>query len=368
MNAGRPATLLDLVSAIMDRPTQPMDFAIVAHLGDDAPDRDSLQAAAVSARRAFPLSGARLVDKRWIATGDETAAIGDEPAHTLLSERFDPALGPPVRQSLNDGVLTTRFHHAACDGRSAIRWLDHQLTVAAGLRDPMVDAGAWDPPALRAHKAPMRKQRHAHRGASARLVRPEGGARSGRRGWRTWSVPRAKTTDLAEASLAAAARWNAAHRGDSERVALWFPMDIRARRDEGFGNGSSRIRVYRQGPPVSRQVRAAFSDGEWAVAGADRLERLPRWLLKAVMRTLSWAPWLDMATLPFTHLERVDALPGLGQVRSVEAVGLLDRRHPLGVIAASHGDQTSVTVTWDLGELSETEVSDWFGLMREALA
>lgn len=343
-----------------------MDFAIVARLGDDAPDREQLVRAALSARRAFPLSGARLVGKRRLATDDRTAQIADEPASALLDTRFDPATGPPIRQSLNGDTLSTRFHHAACDGRSAIRWLDHQLTVAAGDRDAIVDVAPWTPPGLRQHRAPRRKQRHAHAGASARLA-STGRRRTGLRQWRTWNLTRRATPELAEATLTAAVRWNQAHHADTSRIALWFPMDIRARRDEGFGNGSSRIRVYRQGPPVSRQVRAAFSDGEWAVAGADRLQRLPRWLLRTIMRTLAWAPWLDMATLPFTHLERLDELPGLGRVRSVEAVGLLDRRHPLGVIAASHHDQTAVTLTWDPGLLSEGDAGDWFELLREAL-
>jgi len=312
------------------------------------------------------LSGARLVGKRWITTPDETATVSEEPVDSLISARFDPAVGPPVRQTLVGDVLATRYHHAGCDGRSAIRWLNHQLGVVGGIRAPLVQTAPWTPPVLRQHAKPRRKQRHAHAGASAPLA-TRGRAHTGLRRWRTWGVPRATTVALGEAALAAAARWNEAHGEDAERVALWFPMDVRARRDEGFGNGSSRIRVYRRGPSVSRQVRAAFSDGEWAVQNADRLARLPRWLLRLIMRTLSYAPWLDMATLPFTHLDRIDTLDGLGQVESVEAVGVLDRRHPLGVIASSQGDKTAVTVTWDSGQLSDVDAADWFGLMHEAL-
>lgn len=349
----------------MDGPLRAMDFAIVAHLGDAPPSADLLTFAARRARRRYPITQATLTGKHWTPVDDD-APVWDGSPEDLLSAPFNPAQAPPVRQVVEGDVLATRFHHAACDGRSAIQWLDYQLRVVGDLERPDADGGSWAPPQLRHHPRPRRKQRHAHRGPSARLSRT-GPGRTGERRWKTWSLDRCTTIDLAEAAITAAARWNQAHGANFERVALWFPMDIRAPKDTGFGNGSSRVRLYRAAGALTRQLRAAFSDGEWSVAAAEGLTTLPRGLVAALLRCMSWAPWLDMGTLPFTHLEGLDELPSLGQVRLVEAVGVLDTRHPLGVIAASHRDTTSITLTWDAGELDGGDAEDWFELMREAL-
>ena len=50
---------------------------------------------------------------------------------------------------------------------------------------------------------------------------------------------------LGTCALEVYGEWNRLHDStDKQKISLWLPMNVRQRASEGFGNGTSRIRVY----------------------------------------------------------------------------------------------------------------------------
>jgi len=171
-------------------------------------------------------------------------------------------------------------------------------------------------------------------------------------------------------------RWNAEHGAKSDRISVWCPINVRASPFEGFGNGSSRIRIYDRasGAPwaerfrsVRAQVIACRETGEWALPPVERLLALPRWILRPLLRAYLDRPWVDMGSAPFSHAERLgdDALlPG---VEEIELVGPLHERHPFGIFATTFRGRTSLTLTYDPALLEPADVARLLALSSSVI-
>ena len=378
-------TTLDLISAAMDRPTRRLDFAIVLHLSR-MPDRSALEAGALSARRQFPTTASILHDTQWvdappIPIGTLTADVRD-----VVDSPWDLRRTPPVQQKLSGAVLVTRFHHAVTDGLGALLWLQHQLEVAHGRRAARVDVAAYDPPALQRHAAPHGRSAFAFRGPADRLRASSPGA-SGKRRWQTIAIDMAPLQDavarsgggftyndlLATCALETFRIWNA-----SERVGLWLPINIREQPLEGFGNGSSRIRVYNRyaadaslfekSRAVRRQIDWSRTHGEWAVPDRPALLRLPMRVVRPLLQLYFNRPWVDMGTGTFSHVQRspLDASV-FDDVTTIDIVGMLDTRHALGLFAMSRGGTTFLSFVYDPAQLDETAISRLKTLYQDQL-
>lgn len=389
------ASPLDLISLIMDSPERPLDFGLVLEL-DVAADRASLELGQISAARAFPQARAIVANDAWVATPAPVprveTALGRDAIGSFLERSIDPTIEIPFRQLLiDDGrpVLVTHFHHAAADLLSAVMFVAHQLAVASGRalrRD--VDA-PMQPVALRAHPSPVRRSAFAHHGPSSRL-HARRSAPSRRRRFRTIAIERADLADrirgrgftyndlLARSLLLAAKRFNERFGARRDRLALWLPVDIRAVPFHGFGNGSSRIRIYedRLGQDFVEscrsfraQVEWSKTHGEWAVPDDVPILRLPRPLRERAIRAYLSRPWVDMGTILFSHAERLsedgDPLDG---VSDVEIVAELSHRYPIGVAGVTHRGITRLTFTWDPAMLDEADVALLIALYEETLA
>jgi hypothetical protein len=398
-------TTLDLISAAMDAPSRRLDFTIVLHFAS-LPERAALEAGAASARLEYPTSGASLDGASWrlgapagSAMRFETVSVEEERRRTseLANERWDLRQTAPVRQlalsqaSGPGGSLVTRFHHAVCDGLGALLWLEHQLAVVSG-RDPRTTPAAPAPPALRSHRSPAGRSAFAFRGPADRL-QTSGEPPSGHRAWRTVTIEMQPLQQvaggaggvtygdlLATCALETFHLWNS--RRDptrSTRIGLWIPINIRAQPLEGFGNGSSRIRVYRRWSPtasvadrsrgVRRQIEWSRDRGEWAVPELRALTRLPLAISRPLLRAYFNRPWVDMATGAFSHLERspLDG-PAFAGVARAELIGTLDKRHPLGLYALSRAGMTSLTFVHDPARLGDDDLSELISLYQGQLA
>ena len=398
-------TLLDLIAVVMDRPTRPLDFAIILHFARTL-DHVALEAGAISARFQFPSTAAILHGAAWrrpssVAAGIEFRTVPRPNARDVMADFLDAAWDlrrtPPVRQlaiSYSDGtgsVLLTRFHHAACDAIGAMLWLQHQLEVVAGVRQSVTAAGAYAPPALRRHPAPARRSAFAYTRPADRL---HSGARdaSHRRRWHTIPIEAATLQQLARRAgdftyndvLAATALetfrlWNASRGGQREpAVGLWIPVNIREQPFAGFGNGSTRVRVYNRYPAgaspseksrhVRRQMEWSRTHGEWSVPKLGAVARLPMGVLRPLLRAYFERPWVDMGTGPFSHVERspLDE-PVFADVASIQIVGPLDRRHSMGLYAITRAATTYLTFVHDPGQLDDESASALAALYVEQL-
>ncbi len=375
----------------MDRPTRPLHWAIVLHL-PQAPSLEMLRRGALSARLAYPSSSSVLNGRVWrrveSAPGIEQLELvrGSvrKTIERVVNEPMDITNSPPVSQYLLDAtgttLLITRFHHAAADLIGGTLWLRHQLEVAIGSRPTQQSRRPYAPPALRTHEQLKRKSAYAFRGAPDTLGRRSGSPSPNRR-WTTESIDAtplrlaalhvgAFTYNdlLATCALEAYRRWNAERRPTKRKIGLWMPANIRKTPLEGFGNGTTRIRVYNRyddsasliekARAIRTQVQWSRKHGEWAVPPMDKVQELPLPLMKLALRIYFNRPWVDMGTGVFSHAERspLDALPP-DLISRVELMGTLHRRHPFGIFALTLNDITHVSFVHDPGLLADDNAS-----------
>jgi hypothetical protein len=372
MSARKP-TLLDCAFKLLDGPTSPQDFTLILHF-EEPPSVEGLHAGAKSAGEQY--HAAALIDTRTDLEG-------------FVNKPFDLHAGYPIKQTVIDATVATRFHHVAADGLSAALWLGHQLSVAYGRQPPASVAEL----SVRRPSTSVRRSQFAYDGACDQLWTPTA-TRTGTRRWNTFSFPAADLRDacrrvrgftysdlLATCVLEVFRQWNHNHhKNGPPRVGLWLPMNIRSRSFEGFGNGTSRIRLYARYPTsaslvekareVRRQVTWTTEHGEWAVPEIPLFTRLPAAIIGPALRHYLNRPSIDMATGVFSHTDRWagDAREAFQHVDRIECVGLLHTRQNLAINAATHRGQTWMTFTYDTGLLRASDVDELVEMYQQQLA
>ena len=410
-------SLLDRAFYLLDSARSPQDFTLIFHL-KDAPEVDRFYAGAKSAMNRFPASACCNDGHAWVWRENKyfkleivTAASEIESRSAIerfVDQSFDLRRQPPVKQILildgsKKACLATRFHHAAADGLSAALWLGHQLNVAFGVEEAEVERGAFDGVVLRRQMASVRRSEFAFEGASDRLWT----TRSKGCGARRWVTIGFKSRELqkgcrcaggftyndllATCALEVFRRWNSAHGRPQRaaptrppvapnRIGLWMPMNVRRRAAEGFGNGTSRIRVYAKYDAnatliekcreVRRQVSWTSEHGEWVVPEISWFTRLPRPIISPLLRGYLNLPSVDMATGVFSHAPSAmaNACEAFKHVEQIECVGLLHPRQSLAINAATHSGQTWLTLTYDPAQLATADVEELSRLYEQQIA
>ncbi len=395
---------LDLISAKLHQDERPLDFTAILELDADASLIAGLADGAASACRLFPSSASRVEGRHWVwsdelpfeavplSTPEEVQASID----AFVNQGKNPHDDMQVRQRLihrgpgERPVLLTRFHHCAFDGVSASMWLFHQLMVASGQVQPEQELGPWTPPELAGHDAPHRKSTYSHLGGSTRLWTQS--PKPGRtRRWMSMRLPCGRYREaasrvpgityndvLAAHFTQALVAWNTQHGAPSSRIGLWLPTNIRTQSFAGFGNGSSRMRVYAdsmKGPSAvdrcrqfREQVQWSRDNGEWFVPPIDGLLKLPDSWLTPVLRGLLGRPGVDMGTAPFTHLEQIGSMDRfVSMIRSARWVMMLHKWHPLGMALATLGSHTDMTLTYDPAMMTDEDADAFLSLYRSLL-
>ena len=399
---------IDLVFSVMDSPRRPLDFTLLFHL-KGAPGLEALRAGARSARNFYPATGSYIYKQHWvrfIEPGDGVTAVSVSSSEDLLKaieefldREFDLRRQMPVQQlAIMNGVdgevkLVTRFHHAVADGLSAAMWLGHQLRVAYGKEASVAEVSPFQDLPLRSHSSPVKRSRFAYRGPSHRLWTRRAPPSRARR-WRTIEVAASELREgcrrtrgftyndlLATCALEVFSRWNRLHcNGRTQKVGLWLPVNIRQQSSEGFGNGTSRIRLYaRYGGDASlvdkcreirRQVSWSNRHGEWAVPQEPPLSYLPQWAFTPFLRCYLNRPGADMATGVFSHAERWTGGGGeiFQHVEKIESIGQLHTRYCVAINGATHCGRTWLTFTYDPGLLSPEDIQRLVEMYQEQLA
>ena len=174
--------------------------------------------------------------------------------------------------------------------------------------------------------------------------------------------------------------WNSQHGTTGRKTGVWLPMNIREDAFRGFGNGTSRIRVYRRfaGDDTlqskCRQIRSQIDwsrrHGEWAVPKRHILTRWPFPASVPLLRGYLNRPWADMGSAALTHVQQWH-----GQmdeefvgVLGMEVIGALHMRHALMMAAVTHSGQTWMTLTYDPALLEEDDVAGIGQRLEHALS
>lgn len=379
--------LLDRAFYLLDSARSPQDFTLVFDLRE-APDVDALYAGARSAMNRFPISACSVARGSWVwRENDFKLAVG-ESIEKFIDEPFDLRRERPVKQLLLPGEsgharLATRFHHAAADGLSATLWLGHQLKIAYGLEREQTERGAFDQLALRHSDSSVHRSKFAFNGASDPL-RTSGARHSGLRRWTTICFPAIRRARgftyhdfLATCALEVITKWNG---NDRAKIGLWIPINVRRESGTGFGNGTSRVRVYanydrhtsliEKCRAVREQIAWTTKHGEWVVPDLPSLMRLPDLILRPLLRNYLQLPHIDMATAIFTHanLSIGNASKAFRHVERIECVGLLHSRQSLAINAATHSGHTWLTLTYDPALLTSTDIAQLTQLFSQQIA
>lgn len=364
-------TVLDRAFELLDDVRSPQDFTIILHFGK-ALDPERLAAGAKSAYEFYrtQISVETRID-----------------IERFVNQRFD--LNCPIRQMVDGTTLATRFHHAAADGLSAALWLGHQLSVAYGLTPPENAAQL----SLRRQENSVRRSKFAYDGACDPLWTVNR-TRSGTRRWVSFSFQSFELQQacrrvggftysdlLATCALETLREWNQQHsKNGPPRVGLWLPMNIRREAYAGFGNGTSRIRLYARYPAaaslvekareVRRQLAWSTTHGEWVVPELPLLTRTPRWITAPLLRAYLNRPSIDMATGVFSHADRwaAGAREAFAEVVRIECVGLLHPRQSIAINGATHRGQTWMTFTYDTGLLRACDVEELVQMYRSKIS
>ena len=382
---------LDFAFDLLDGSHSPQDFAITLYLRN-APSFEALRRGAESATKRFPISGSTIKNRSWIYDAHlSVKRINGESVQSFVNERFDLRRQNPVKQIVStcgddEACLVTRFHHAAADGISAALWLGHQLSVAYGFIQPETAPGSFSEITLRASTISTRRSSFAYRGASDPLWTTNY-IPSGARNWFTIDFT---ATDLqrgcrkargftysdllATCVLETLRTWNQTHDpnltsapNSTPKIALWYPLNIRGNPRTGFGNGTSRVRLYarysrgaslvEKAREVRKQVSWTTEHGEWVVPEWPLFTRLPRPIVGPLLNGYLRQPTVDMATAVFSHADRWagDAAEAFEYVTRIECIGLLHTRQHLAINGATHHGRTWITFTYDPALLDEAD-------------
>lgn len=403
MNAVRKLSTLDYVFTALSGPTTPFDFAIVLHFSQPL-NLEALNEGALSARKTFPTSSSIVYRNRWEyvdvdSTVDYVALqdsrLSEATINNFITRQFDLRVGPPYSQLLisigqKEWILVTRFHHAAADGLSAAMWLAHQLAVASGHSEPQHQPSNGNEPVLKTQRTAVRRSRFSYPNASESLS----SLQLLRNGIRRWTTLEFDATELktkcrraggftyndllATCTLETFVEWNREHNGSAD-VGLWFPVNIRRGSVNGFGNGTSRIRLYPRwdkrdciadkARSVRSQIKWCLENGEWMIPNTPWLRRLPRWVTRPAMGWYLNQSTVDMATGVFTHVDShaISFGEAFQNVDRIECIGLLHPRQAVAINGTTHRNITSLTLTYDSGLLTKTNAAELVNLYLEQI-
>lgn len=393
-------SVLDYAFSLLDSANSPQDFTIILHL-NNPPSLENLRTGATSATNSYPISGCTIKSRTWSPGTRELLPLngnGQPSLESFVNERFNVRRHRPVRQVLfangeTEARLVTRFHHAAADGLSAALWLGHQLSVAYGLIEPETTSASFAEVALRDLEKSVWRSAFSYSGVSDPLWTTNY-IPSGARQWISINFPandlrhgcrRARgftySDLLATCALEVFSQWNHKHdQRPKQQIGIWYPLNIRGNPASGFGNGTSRIRLYARYPAkaslsekareVRKQVAWTTAHGEWVLPRVPLFTQLPRAIVGPLLNGYLKQPTVDMATGVFTHADRWAG--GAGEafkyVTRIECVGLLHARQRVAINGATHQGQTWLTFTYDPALLDAGHARELARMYEEQIA
>ena len=161
-----------------------------------------------------------------------------------------------------------------------------------------------------------------------------------------------------------------------KKASIWMPVSIRKNPYVGFGNGSSRVRVYDHtnesdsltdfAQNVREQVNWNRLNGTWYVPNNKLLVNfLNLWPLRLIMKKILTRKSLDYGTTIFSHMEWLEDDKELNSImEDVEVVNLLHDKIPISMFAIGFGGKTNFTISYDGALFSKDSINSiFFGII-----
>jgi NRPS condensation-like uncharacterized protein len=423
--------ILDELYLHLDREDEPWSVQLEVQ-AEGRIDAGRLEDAVCRAAALHPVARARLADSRgtdvryhWEIADEleavplEVADCGDEDAAERERERalaFSPPLdeAPPFALTLihrqSGDSLILNIHHAAGDGIGALRLMGSILRAYAGEEDPLADVDPLEARNIgqivsssladRLSRGRALVEHMARFATPPARVAPDGGLPDRpaygfelihldeREAKAALDLRRdgATMNDVLIGALAVAIRrWNARHDGDSGRIALMMPVNLRPEewRYDVLANFASYVTVHiaedEQGDldaaiaATADRTRRIKDDG---VAGliVDLLQvptALPTGVKRRLQQLIPLTGDLTVDTAVLSNLGRLQGVPHLGgEAGAIRAVWFSPPgRMPLGASfgVATLGDELFVTLRYRHALFAPEAAAEFGRLYRDVL-
>lgn len=371
----------------MDTPQRYLDFVLVSGLKATAPNYDQLNKGAQRAFKCFPKSACKIKGYQWIPDNQdwkidfiELGSTDDlhETIKLLVQERIILAEVRGIRQyyiKQNDKVtFVARFHHAVGDFMALMMFMHVQW---------FEDSPYKVEKKLQMHKHPWPKIRsnYAYKKPSHRLGIDGDPHPTKQREWdqlqleipqhENWKEKFGFSYNdyLTAIVLKSMKEWEIGRTKDANRrICLWLPVNIRKNPFEGFGNGSSRLKLYNRYPvdmPISvlalkirEQVKWNRLKGVWHAP--TKIPKLPKKMMKGILTLYSKKPGSDLGSSVFSHAEKYTSFEDLvATFSSVEVVSQLLYHYGMCLAASTFDGKTFITTTWDAGIIKDESYHDF---------
>lgn len=386
MSYSEKISFTDFSFEVMNNDQRVLDFALVAKCKQSF-DLDTLKVGAQKAFECFPKSNCLIKRKTWIPCTD--AWNLEVKKSSNLQEDINDFLARPIKLHRERGIkqlylqtsegdyLVTRMHHALADALSLLLWLKVQFSNKL-IPSPRLE--------LNSHPNPIKKSPFANKKAS-RVFGGHRGKVSNLRRLQSIALKKPSNdlrekgfsyNDLLCAIVFEAIRKYNLDKGISEhRNGIYLPVNIRKNPFAGFGNGSSRIKIYDQYAEntsykeiailLRKQVKTCREQGLWAIPeGLGPFEKLPKRLGGILLKLYAMLPSNDFGSLIFSHLERLKGIEDIFDPFSeILGVSQLYKAYPVNLSGVSFEEDTIMTATYDENIIKNEDMVKFLGFLKK---
>lgn len=372
----------------METPERFLDFVLVSGLKNSAPSYEELSTGAQRAFSSFPKAACKIKGYEWIPDSKDWKIAFIELTSTenlhetiklIVQERImlDEERGIRQYYIKQDGKVTlvTRFHHAIGDFMALMMFMHVQWFPNSPYKQDKK---------LSTFKHPWPKIRsaYAYKQPSHQLGIDETLFPTKQREWSQLQleIPKDKhlwkeqygftyNDYLTAIVLKSMKEWEIERTKDSNRrICLWLPVNIRKNPFDGFGNGSSRLKLYNRYPvdmpikilamKIREQVKWNREKGVWHAP--TKIPKLPKKMMTKLLTLYSKKPGSDLGSSVFSHAEKYTSFEDLVDTfSSVEVISQLLYHYGMCLAASTFDGKTFITTTWDQGAIKDEDIHDF---------
>jgi hypothetical protein len=374
--------LIDFSFAAMDSKQRSLDFALIGEFKKPLSVKH-LREGSKLAFSLFPKSACRIEGYEWIPDNkswdiQEASFKNEDQMMELFNQGFNLNQERGIKQYLvsagSKTFLITRMHHALGDGLSLLLWLKAQLNHLEFEDQKLI---------MKSHSHPVMKSEYAESSPS-HPFRMRSASSSERKTaalefemnlMNFKSLPFSYNDFISAVLFKSMKELNESKNLTSKRLCLYIPVNIRQNPFSGFGNGSSRIKIY---PPkgstlfsqclqIREQVKWCKENGLWSVNHAiTKIKRMPKFVAEFLLKIYAQMPWIEMGSMVFSHIESYQGLENVfSHFKTIKGISQLYKKYSMGITAVSHEGKTVLTLTWDPARFNEGDIYQFNKLIQK---